>query len=340
MDIWILSDGRPGHYNQSKGVIVALRRHFDVREHWLDAKTRSSFLRFVGRFILNNIKSKLPLSLLRLFCRIGQFPKDQPELIISAGGNTFLANAWLKKHFDSKNIVCGSLRGFKKSLFSLVITYEQEKAELEGYILSPTPVAFEKEKVEQTGDEFRKRSGLVDSRLWTALIGGNGSGYQWQAKDWRTLAKALNKIAHDHQIRWLLVTSLRTTNTGDEILKDHVDAQTLAAAHYFTLEQDVSYIESLGSCERVFCTEDSHMMITEAIAMGKQVHTLQPENFHTTSINKLFIDMYQDENYISRHSVISLTQDTFEIRDNLKLSTKSVSEDLGKKLKAWYTQYC
>ena len=336
MNIWILSDGRPGHFNQSKGVIVALRQHFDVREHWLDAKTRSSFLRFVGRFVLNNSRSKLSLSLLHLFCRIGNFPKDPPDLIVSAGGNTFLANAWLARHFGCKNIVCGSLRGFRKSQFSQVITYEQEKAGQAGYILSPTPVAFEKEKVDRAGAEFRQRSGLVDARLWTALIGGNGSGYRWRSQDWIALAEALNKIARDHQVQWLLVTSLRTTKTGDELLKKHVEPGTLAAAHFVTSEQDVSYIESLGACERVFCTEDSHMMITEAIAMARQVHTLQPKNFQTTSINKLFIDMYLKADFISRHSVDVLNQDRFEIPQNLKISPKSVSEELGEKLYDWW----
>jgi mitochondrial fission protein ELM1 len=77
-DIWIISDGKPGHVNQSLGLVEAL----------VELKPNLTF----KTFPLNSIKTLL-------------FAKERPKLIVSAGRATHLSNWLLSIRFGVKNIV-------------------------------------------------------------------------------------------------------------------------------------------------------------------------------------------------------------------------------------------
>ena len=77
-DIWIISDGKPGHVNQSLGLVEAL----------VELKPNLTF----KTFPLSSIKTLL-------------FAKERPKLIVSAGRATHLSNWILSIRFRVKNIV-------------------------------------------------------------------------------------------------------------------------------------------------------------------------------------------------------------------------------------------
>ena len=77
-DIWIISDGKPGHVNQSLGLVEAL----------VELKPNLTF----KTFPLSSIKTLL-------------FAKERPKLIVSAGRATHLSNWILSIRFGVKNIV-------------------------------------------------------------------------------------------------------------------------------------------------------------------------------------------------------------------------------------------
>jgi mitochondrial fission protein ELM1 len=77
-DIWIISDGKPGHINQSLGLVEAL----------LELNPNLSF----KTLPLNRVKTVL-------------LAKERPKLIISAGRATHLWNWILSIRFGAKNIV-------------------------------------------------------------------------------------------------------------------------------------------------------------------------------------------------------------------------------------------
>ena len=51
--VWVVSDGIPGHFNQSKGALFALEILFDLEVYWIDLKLKKSYLRRLLAFILN-----------------------------------------------------------------------------------------------------------------------------------------------------------------------------------------------------------------------------------------------------------------------------------------------
>ncbi len=336
MDVWILSDGRPGHFNQSKGMVLALRRNYEVAELWIEARARSSVARSVMRALLNGLRGRMPLGVLRALCRLGELPPRPPELLVSAGGNTCHANAWLARHFNCRNLFCGTLRGLRAELFSGVVTYEAGREKDDRFILGPTPVAVEKEAVEEEGRKFRDAATLGEARLWTLLVGGEGAGYAWTKADWNRLAQALARMSADHGVRWVVVTSRRTGAEGDEMLAAAVDPKAVAAATYVTGVEEVSYAAALGCAERIFCTEDSHMMITEGMAAGRPVHTLQPAAFETDPSNQQFLTMYEQRRFITRHRVEALAKGPFEVPSGLEVQERPGVDQLAGELNAWW----
>ena len=98
MRILILHEGRAGHSSQSRAVAMALGKSFPVEETRVFCKLRVGAFQRPLRFLLNLTGAKLPLCLFRLFHKGEPLPHETPDLIISAGGGTTNANAWLARH--------------------------------------------------------------------------------------------------------------------------------------------------------------------------------------------------------------------------------------------------
>ena len=120
--VWVLSDDQPGHYNQSSGVVSALRHIRPVQESWVVVRLRIGFGRNILRLILNHVRMPLPCGFLKLFYDIEGLPDQGCDLIVSTGGKTSFANAWLARLKNVPNVFTGSLRRLSPAHFSAVFT--------------------------------------------------------------------------------------------------------------------------------------------------------------------------------------------------------------------------
>ncbi len=337
MRILILHDGRAGHRNQSRAIAMALRRNFDVTETQVHCKLRIGIFQKPLRFLLNLTGGNIPFVLFRVFHTGGELPSGRPDLIISAGGGTTHANAWLAGHYHCPNLFCGDLRGFKTSLFKAVVTAYGKYQGISPYLISPTPVPIDQTDLAIAEKNFRERSSIADTTCWSLLVGGSGAGYHYTENDWLTLAEGMRKLAEIHQIKWLITTSRRSGKAAEDALSKVIDSKFVAAAHYAgRATGDVSYQEIIGTAVRHFCTEDSHMMISEAIASGRPVHTLQPANFNTHQTNQHFLDLYCDKGWIMRHSIRDMAFIKFPLIETPSANHPSVMDDLSLLLKKWW----
>jgi len=80
--------------------------------------------RNILRLILNHTCMPLPSGLLKLFYEIDDLPDQGCDLIVSTGGKTSFANAWLARWKNVPNIFVGSLRRLSPGHFSVVLTLE------------------------------------------------------------------------------------------------------------------------------------------------------------------------------------------------------------------------
>lgn len=138
-DIWIISDGKPGHVNQSLGLVEAL----------VELKPNLTF----KTFPLSSIKTLL-------------FAKERPKLIISAGRATHLWNWILSIRFGVKNIVL-MRPSLPYRFFNLALVPEHD---------SP-PASFGVVKTKGAVNRMKPSDKQTGSRL--VLLGGPSKHVVW-----------------------------------------------------------------------------------------------------------------------------------------------------------------
>lgn len=327
--VWVLSDGRAGHVNQSKGVLAALRMWTEVREHVIDVRVRVGFFRnLMGGLLRTGARN---LALLKVFCRFDRLPQDTPDLIVSAGGNTRHANAWLARAMGCKNLFCGDLRGMSRRMFTGVITSDESHEGQQGWIVSPTPVSITPQGVDEAAKQWREAAHAANGHLWTLLVGGTGAGYHWKTSDIRAMVETIKGLHQSVGARWVVVTSRRTGKETEDLLRQALDDSVVAGWCVPNDPKAIPYQAALGAAERIIVTEDSHMMITEAIASGRPVHTVRPETCDPDESNLLFLKLYEGQGWISRHDLF-LDGGLPE----LKGLEKATVDRLGKQLQEWW----
>lgn len=310
LQVWVLSDNRPGHYNQSRGIVAALERLRPVEQHWLALDLRAGAARTAMRWLLNRGRRLPSPRALQLFYRMPALPTPPCDLIVSAGGRTSFANAWLAQHCGVRNIFAGSLRRLSPELFDLVLTLEPlDPPAAANLVLELPPSAIDADGVARRGAALRARLGLEQERVWTLVLGGNGAGYRYRDADWRQLAMLLNRVAARGGIRWLLVSSRRTGDAAERLLKRRIDPAALAAACWYG-DGDADCIERfLGAAERVFVTEDSMTMLTEAICSRKPVISLRPAQAQPDARYGAMIERFAGSAWICRYGIGALSDD-------------------------------
>jgi mitochondrial fission protein ELM1 len=314
LNAWVLSDGQPGHYNQARGIVQALRRVRPVEVSWINAKLRLGVARNLLRGVLNRNQAPRSLWPLRLAYRFDALPETNCDLIVSAGGKTSFANAWLASVLAVPNLYAGSLRGLLARRFSVVLTLEPLPGAASNLVVPLPPSAIDSDEVEQLGAAFRRQLGPPGQRYWALLLGGHGAGYRYSQADWLRLAELVNTLARRHDIRWLLVSSPRTGRRSETLLKQHVDRAVLAAACWCQDGDDYQAEAWLGAAERVFVTEDSMTMLSEAASALRPVHSLRPATAAPAQRYEQALQRFAGQRWLCRHRIAELA-DQVEVLD-------------------------
>ncbi|MEC9252504.1 MAG: nucleoside-diphosphate sugar epimerase, partial [Pseudomonadota bacterium] len=86
LQVWLLSDGVPGHVNQARGLMYWMAKHQALKVIEIPLRLRAGV---ISRQILPvwTRRSRDPLRALNWAYAI-DYPTDRPDLIVSAGGNT------------------------------------------------------------------------------------------------------------------------------------------------------------------------------------------------------------------------------------------------------------
>jgi mitochondrial fission protein ELM1 len=260
----LLSDGRPGHYHLAEGVIAALARVRPVaattllvgRRRWLP-----------GRLLADLYAAGLPPTML-LSIGYGLAAADLPkaDVIVSAGGETLLANAALARATGVPNVFCGSLRRVKPEAFSVIVSSYARHSCLPQHIVALKPSSFDPDLIGRPPDAARRAPG-TPPRLAGLLVGGDSGYFRYEPEEWRQLAGFLERSHASHGTRWMVSTSRRTPDMAadrfatlaavpDGPICDFIDFRTAGPG---TLPQLFARIEA------VLCTEDSSTMLSEAV---------------------------------------------------------------------------
>lgn len=236
--VWIISDGKPGHLNQSRGLADALTRLIPTDIHVLPAASR-------WRAGLNMLLGRAPAQ-----------EAPHPALILGAGHATHLSLLAARRATGSPVAVL-----MKPSLprrwfdFLIVPAHDQMEADArtfvsQGALNSITPVL--------SPNPARAQRGLI-------LVGGESRHFEWNCDAVATQIRSV--LARTPELRWTLTTSRRTP---DDFVSRLPHFDTLEVVPHTATSPDWLPAR-LAESGTVWVTPDSVSMVTEALTAGADV---------------------------------------------------------------------
>lgn len=262
-EIWVLTDGRPGHVSQTLGLAEALTpapvlKRIRLRSPYRQA---SPFLGWAGgRALADDSAPVAP---------------PWPRLIITSGRSA-IPIALAIKHATGglTRIVNVQDPGYFRSRFDLIVVPEHDQ--LSGRNIVSTAGALGRitqARLAAAAAEFADTFGRRPSPRVAVLIGGANAIYRTPPAVAERLAADLRSVAR--QGASLLVTFSR--RTGPELERAIRSALADSDAYIWDGTGPNPYFAMLALADHVLATEDSASMISEAGTAGRPVSLLRLE---------------------------------------------------------------
>lgn len=242
--VWWFNDGKPGHANQSFGLIKALHRLFALEVHELTPMTTPNALVSLATGVYVDGAS-LP----------------RPDLIIGAGHRTHLSMLAARRAFGGRIIVL-----MKPSLpltwFDLCLIPEHDQPTARDNVITTRGVL---NTVEPIADKDTSK-GLI-------LIGGLSKHFKWD--DDAILAQVNDIVRHAPSVRWTISDSRRTPASLSKRLSLLLAPNVEFIGHQQTPNGWVA--QQMRDASVIWTSADSVSMIYEGLTSGANVGILQLE---------------------------------------------------------------
>jgi mitochondrial fission protein ELM1 len=307
-----LADTRPGHYHLAQGVIAALERlrpvevtRIEVKRKWI-VPTRWLRARI-------NAKSFFPPRMLRMSYRIDAYALPPADLVVSAGGETQMANICVSRFLGGiPSIFCGSLlRGLVPENFSLIISSYDRDATSPRHMVVLKPSAIDPDKLGRPAVVPRYGPNL-HPKLAGLLVGGNAGPFRYKREEWEWLLAFITQVSREWGTRWLISTSRRTPDSvADLIAKVAEDESVVARFIDYRTAGPGTLPEIFGKAEVVVCTEDSSTMISEAVSARLPVVGVAPKAHRFTDEEQDYRDFLIGNNWCRVLPIAELTPARF-----------------------------
>lgn len=300
--ILILSDGKSGHENVSKGIIENLKNFEELEVKTMIVKMKFSFLKFPLKYLvnskyLNKFLSKKLIKYFYIYCD-GNIDFKNTDLIISTGGKTSFINVMLSKLYNINNVYCSSMRGLKYDLFKYIVTINKNDSYKNAlkFDIAPLKINFDNANAMR----FLKKLRLKENqKIWSILIGGPTAEYKFTEHELKELIEKIVQKAKEKNIKVLLSTSRRTPKKIENYIQEKIlQCENVAYCVLFNKNPERILGNYLQISDLIFITEDSGSMITESIYSKKPTITIKPKNRNLKKIFQLFIKNIAENRYI------------------------------------------
>lgn len=244
-DICIVSDGKPGHLNQSLGLVEALLRN--NRSLTYKVCPRASWLHLLRLLVTHLFTTPASLSNVKLF--------------VAAGHRTHLTMLVYKWCFGRKTnakTVVLMQPSLPLRWFDLCLIPEHDQP------------ASMPSVIETWGALNRIQPGVKAKNSGLILIGGPSKHFDW---DERQVLKQLQLIVEqDKEIDWVLTTSRRTP----ESFLTHLSTANLKISIIPCEQTNTNWLpEQLAIAGSCWVTQDSVSMVYEALTAGCHVGLIE-----------------------------------------------------------------
>jgi hypothetical protein len=194
------------------------------------------------------------------------------DVVVSAGGNTLAANVSAAKLLKTPNIFCGSLRQLTPKHVALILVSLERLATHPNYLVTLPPSPVERPMLRNAqvfGNDPPRTVGL--------LIGGNSGAVRFKRHDWDRLVDFLLECYANHGTQFIASTSRRS---DDYIANALTRIAAEPGAHLRLIDYRIAGPGTLNAlyskAEAILCTDDSTMMVSEAIGACLPLIALQP----------------------------------------------------------------
>ena len=323
--ILIISDGIPGHFNQSNGVAFMIKEQCDcaITTHELSCRIYSlrSACTIFAKLLLRFNNKNIARGVLWMYSPINIQGHD---LVIAAGGNTMPVSAAIKLAFSLPVIQLGSPRGLHSSMFNALVTVEKYFDHPSNIVATISPNLYSPAVCSNAAQE----DNLSDHILF--LIGGEGIGYSYGLDEWERMLDSIQSLHSKIKLPISIVTSRRTQPEVEDLFQSRLkNILGDYSAWFHHGDKNFNLAALFGSAINIFVTEDSAMMISESISSGKPVTTLYPSNIQSPLRYEKHISKYADLGLIKRSPLHDLE---LRSKQNLNARITEHHQELVKKL--------
>jgi len=231
--VWRFIDGKPGHENQTQGLLDALSEKRVLKI--FDIKPESFLLALKYLF-----KKSFPLQ-----------DRMKPDMVMGAGHATHLSVLAVKRSFAAKAIVLMK-PSWPTALFDLCIVPEHDGLAAKGSVITTLGVL-----------NRIIPSARLEPDYGVILIGGPSAHYDWHDD---AMIERIQLILEASDKQWVIATSRRTPDSFVEKIKAlSFDNLTVVVAE----DTDADWLpQQLQRAGNVWITEDSVSMVYEALTAG------------------------------------------------------------------------
>jgi uncharacterized protein len=276
LKVLLISDGRPGHFSLSDGIVAAIARLRPVDVHRLEVKRP----RLVPARLLSTLTNRgvPPGVVLQRVFGVDASALPKTDLIVSSGGDTIAANIAAARVLGGvPNLFYGSLRRFKPDDFALVLNSYARYAAHPKYLVTLKPNKLDPGELAPSAPSPNYASGQPP-RTAGLLLGGDTPTMTFGQANWQRIADFVRATHKSHGTRWMASNSRRTP---DEV-SDQFSALAAEPDSPISRYVDVRKTGS-GTLREIFVasgaiavTADSSSMLSEAIWVRCPVVALSP----------------------------------------------------------------
>ena len=271
--IWHFSDGKPGHDNQSRGLLRALSARFPVQIHKIDVPPSGNRAALRHLFDLMRRRCMAPRHL------------PVPDLLIGTGHATHLPMI-AARHARGGRIIVLMKPSLPLRCFDLCIVPEHDSVAPGANVLSTRGPL----NVIEPAEQKLERQGLI-------LIGGPSKHHRWS--DQRMLDCIESIVRRDPDWRWTVAGSRRTPASMEKALTTLPVPNMVFVAVRDTGPEWLPY--RLAEAPRIWVSEDSMSMLYEALSGGAAVGVLPVARRRAGRISR-GVDRLTDEGMVMTYA--------------------------------------
>lgn len=257
--VLILSDGKPGHLNQSLAFARLLGKPYEVRK----VSLRSFFSK-----VLSYICDWIRFYTKKLFFiegKICNFSGSNFSIVISTGSNTYYANRTLAKKLGAKSIALMLPRGYRLD-FDLIIAQDHDHPPKKENIFN-IPVNLSFPQTQEIVNRTQQRPCVA------IIVGGPSRHFTMEPMIIEKYLDEIFQLFPDGDI--IITSSPRTPSEIEKIIKNYEFRFQVIYSEY----QINPVADFLAISDYVFVTEDSTSMISEAVTFGQACVEILPLSY-------------------------------------------------------------